>query len=77
MAAVLDPELLELALVADEEAMGFKGAAFLVEDSVMHRVKVDVRDNRRARRVRTQMGIIRRLTAVVEVPGAAGAWHPL
>ncbi|WP_322936977.1 mechanosensitive ion channel family protein [Nocardioides bizhenqiangii] len=48
--------------------------AFLVEDSVMHRVKVDVRDNRRARRVRTQMGIIRRLTAVVvTIVGAAAA----
>lgn len=49
-------------------------AAFLVEDTVMRRVKVDVRDNRRARRVRTQMGIIRRLTAVVvTIVGVAAA----
>lgn len=48
--------------------------AFLVEDSVLHRVKVDVRDNRRARRVRTQMGIIRRLTAVlVTIVGLSAA----
>ncbi len=48
--------------------------AFLIEDSVLHRVKVDVRDNRRARRVRTQMGIIRRLTAVVvTIVGVAAA----
>lgn len=48
--------------------------AFLVEDSVLHRVKVDVRDNRRARRVHTQMGIVRRLTAVlVTIVGLAAA----
>ncbi|MEZ0579496.1 mechanosensitive ion channel family protein [Nocardioides sp. MH1] len=48
--------------------------AFLVEDGVMHHVDVDVRDNRRARRVRTQMGIIRRLTAVlITVIGLAAA----
>ena len=48
--------------------------AFLIEDSVLRRVKVDVRDNRRARRVRTQMGVIRRLTAViVAILGAAAA----
>lgn len=39
-------------------------ALFLVEDSVLHRVRLDVRDNRRARRVRTQLGVLRRLTAV-------------
>jgi small-conductance mechanosensitive channel len=48
--------------------------AFLVEDTVLRRVRMDVRDNRRARRVRTQMGIIRRLTAVlVTVVGIAAA----
>ena len=48
--------------------------AFLIEDSVLNRVKVDVRDNRRARRVRTQMGIVRRLTAVLAtVIGVAAA----
>ena len=39
--------------------------AFLVEDAVLNRVRLDVRDNRRARRMRTQLGIIRRLTAVL------------
>ncbi|MET3962424.1 small-conductance mechanosensitive channel [Marmoricola sp. OAE513] len=38
---------------------------FLVEDTVLSRVKVDVEDNRRARRVRTQLGVIRRLSAVI------------
>lgn len=38
---------------------------FLVEDGVLRRVRVDVRDNRRARRMRTQITVIRRLTAVV------------
>lgn len=48
--------------------------AFLVEDGVMRRVKIDVRDNRRARRVRTQMGVVRRLTAVlVTIIGVAAA----
>ena len=48
--------------------------AFLIEDSVLHRIDIDVRDNRRARRVRTQMGVIRRLTAVlVTVIGVAAA----
>jgi small-conductance mechanosensitive channel len=37
---------------------------FMVEDTVLQRVRVDVRDNRRARRVRTQLSVIRRLTAV-------------
>ena len=50
------------------------GIAFLVEDSVMNRVRLDVRDNRRARRMRTQLSIVRRLTAVlVTVIGAAAA----
>ncbi|MFL6022724.1 MAG: hypothetical protein ACJ72O_05230, partial [Marmoricola sp.] len=39
-------------------------ALFLVEDSVLNRVRLDVRDKRRARRVRTQLGVLRRLTAV-------------
>jgi small-conductance mechanosensitive channel len=48
--------------------------AFLVEDGVMNRVRIDVRDNRRARRMRTQMGIVRRLTAVlVTIIGVAAA----
>ena len=38
--------------------------AFLVEDSVLHRVKVDVRDNRRARR-RTRCAV-----SAPDLPGA-------
>lgn len=38
---------------------------FLAEDTVLNRVRVDVRDNRRARRVRTQIATLRRLTAVI------------
>ncbi len=48
--------------------------AFLIEDSVLHRVRIDVADNRRARRLRTQVSIVRRLTAVlVTVIGLAAA----
>lgn len=46
---------------------------FVVEDTVLRRVRVDVRDNRRARRVRTQLGVIRRLTAVAITVIAAAA----
>jgi small-conductance mechanosensitive channel len=46
---------------------------FLVEDAVLQRVRVDVRDNRRARRVRTQLSVLRRLTAVVITVIAAAA----
>lgn len=48
---------------------------FVVEDSVLRRVKRDMRDsdNRRARKVRTQLATLRRLTAVVitVIAGAA------
>ncbi|HWJ83588.1 MAG TPA: mechanosensitive ion channel domain-containing protein [Nocardioides sp.] len=48
--------------------------AFLVEDGVLNRVRLDVRDNRRARRVRTQLSILRRLTAVlITIIGIAAA----
>jgi small-conductance mechanosensitive channel len=38
---------------------------FIVEDTALQHVRVDVRDNRRARKVRTQLATLRRLTAVV------------
>lgn len=41
--------------------------AFVVEDLALARYRVDVADNRRARRVRTQVSILRRLTLVVVV----------
>jgi small-conductance mechanosensitive channel len=40
-------------------------ALFVVQDVAFTHVRVDVRDNRRARRVRTQIALLRRLTAVV------------
>jgi small-conductance mechanosensitive channel len=47
--------------------------AFVVEDRVLARVPLDVADNRHARRIRTQITIVRRLTvAVLVVCGAAG-----
>lgn len=47
--------------------------AFVVEDRVLARVPLDVADNRHARRLRTQVTIVRRLTvAVLVVCGAAG-----
>lgn len=46
---------------------------FLMEDGVLRRLRIDARDNRRARRVRTQMAVLRRLTAVVIAVVAAAA----
>jgi small-conductance mechanosensitive channel len=43
----------------------FAVAAFVVEDLALARYDVDVVDNRHARRVRTQVSLIRRLTVVV------------
>lgn len=48
-------------------------AVFVVEDAVFHKVRVDVADNRRARRLRTQLALLRRFTAVVVVVVAIGA----
>jgi small-conductance mechanosensitive channel len=48
-------------------------AAFVVEDLALARYDVDVVDNRHARRVRTQVSLVRRLTvAVVAVLAVAG-----
>ena len=38
--------------------------AFVVEDLLLARYRVDIQDNRRARRVRTQVSILRRLTVL-------------
>ena len=46
---------------------------FVAEDSAMERLRVDVRDNRRARRVRTQLATLRRLTALVVAVVACAA----
>ncbi|SDB93752.1 Small-conductance mechanosensitive channel [Sanguibacter gelidistatuariae] len=52
----------------------FIGAlAFVAEDSVLKRFRTDVADNRHARRVRTQISVLRRLTvALVVVLALAG-----
>ena len=47
--------------------------AFVVEDSVASRYRIDVTDNRHARRIRTQMQVLRRLTAAVIVIVAVAA----
>ncbi|MBD8078832.1 mechanosensitive ion channel family protein [Cellulosimicrobium arenosum] len=47
--------------------------AFVLEDSALQRFRVDNADNRHARRVRTQITVVRRLTvAVIVVCGIAG-----
>lgn len=56
--------VLSLALIA-AGAWLFVKLTFVVEDAALLRVRVDVSDNRRARRLRTQVGILRRLTAAV------------
>ena len=59
-------------------------AALVAEDASFRRVRVDVRDNRRARRARTQIRLLRRLTAagvvvvalaaaLLSLPGTRGA----
>ncbi|WP_448058922.1 mechanosensitive ion channel domain-containing protein [Cellulomonas hominis] len=47
--------------------------AFVGEDAAMSRYRVDVPDNRHARRVRTQIQVLRRLTVAVLVVVAVGA----
>jgi small-conductance mechanosensitive channel len=47
--------------------------AFVAEDAAFLRLRVDVPDNRYARRVRTQIVVLRRLTVVVLVLGAIAA----
>ncbi|GAA2760687.1 mechanosensitive ion channel [Actinopolymorpha rutila] len=46
---------------------------FLAEDAALRHIKVDVTDNRRARKVQTQLTALRRLTAVVVTMVAASA----
>lgn len=47
--------------------------AFVIEDIALARYRIDVADNRRARRVRTQVSILRRLTVAAVVVVAAAA----
>jgi small-conductance mechanosensitive channel len=46
---------------------------YVAEDAAFQRLRIDVRDNRRTRRVRTQIGIMRRLTSAVVIVLALGA----
>ena len=47
--------------------------AFVVEDAALHRYPLDVPDNRRARKVRTQVTVIRRIAVSVLAAVAVGA----
>nr|WP_291890369.1 mechanosensitive ion channel domain-containing protein [Cellulomonas sp.] len=47
--------------------------AFVLEDAAFARYRVDVADNRHARRVRTQVQLLRRITVAIIVVCAAGA----
>lgn len=47
--------------------------AFVVEDAALSRYRVDVKDNRHARRVRTQIQLLRRITVAVLVIVATAA----
>lgn len=47
--------------------------AFVAEDATFSRLDVDVRDNRRARRRRTQVRLLRRLTAALVISVAAAS----
>ena len=47
--------------------------SFVVEDAALHRYPMDVPDNRRARKVRTQVTVIRRVTVAVLTVVAVGA----
>jgi small-conductance mechanosensitive channel len=46
---------------------------YIVEDAAFHRLRVDVVDNRRVRRARTQIGILRRLTSALITVLSLGA----
>lgn len=47
--------------------------AFVLEDAALERYRIDVEDNRRARRVRTQVQLLRRITVAVLVVCAIAA----
>ena len=46
---------------------------FVVEDAALVRFRLDVPDNRHARRIRTQVSVVRRLTVAIIVVGAIAA----
>ena len=70
---VVDVEhaLLILLIVATAWLIGT--LAFVAEDAAFLRFRIDVPDNRHARRVRTQIVVLRRLTVVILVLGAIAA----
>ncbi len=71
-AAVVAADLLRLGTIAVVAWLAVK-VVFVVEDTLFNRVRVDVEDNRRARRLRTQLALLRRMTALVVVVVALGA----
>lgn len=72
--------VLVLALICASAWLAVK-VLFVAEDFVFRRLPVDVADNRRRRRARTQIGLLRRLTAAVITTVALAAtlmtFHPL
>ncbi|MGV8978926.1 MAG: mechanosensitive ion channel family protein [Cellulomonas sp.] len=70
---VADVEHVLLILLIVTTAWLIGTLAFVVEDAAFLRFRIDVPDNRHARRVRTQIVVLRRLTVVVLAVGAIAA----
>ncbi|MDC7122016.1 mechanosensitive ion channel family protein [Cellulomonas fimi] len=68
---VVEHVLLILLIVAVAWLIG--SLAFVLEDAALARYRIDVEDNRRARRVRTQVQLLRRITVAVLVVCAIAA----
>lgn len=69
--ATVEHVLLILLIVAVAWLIG--SLAFVLEDAALARYRIDVEDNRRARRVRTQVQLLRRITVAVLVVCAIAA----
>ncbi|NMM29727.1 MAG: mechanosensitive ion channel [Cellulomonas sp.] len=70
---VVDVEHVMLILLIATTAWLIGTLAFVAEDAAFLRFRIDVPDNRHARRVRTQIVVMRRLTVVILVLGAIAA----
>ena len=70
---VVDVEHVMLILLIVTTAWLIGTLAFVAEDAAFLRFRIDVPDNRHARRVRTQIVVMRRLTVVILVLGAIAA----
>ncbi|MET9022594.1 mechanosensitive ion channel domain-containing protein [Actinopolymorpha sp. NPDC004070] len=71
----LDDDVRHLLVIITIAAVSWLATAvlFLAEDAALRHIRVDVTDNRRARKVQTQLTALRRLTAVVVTLVAASA----